>query len=925
MPTPLLQTKLHIPYEQTDKLLERSRLHDALTCGVTCRLTLVAAPAGFGKTALICNWIHKASRTAAWLSLDEGDNNLTQFLRYVVVALNRAYPEIGQRLIQIVESTEIEVPEPFMAELIHEIEEYTSREQSHESADSLLLVLDDYYFISAEPVHQALRYLLEHMPRSFHLIITTRADPPLPLARMRVRQQLNDIRADALRFLPDELDAFLSQTVGDKLTPESVQQLAARTEGWIAGAQLAGLTIEKLDAQQAEQFVEAFSGSDRYVADYLLEEVLLRQPEDIRSFLLQTSILERLSPALCDAVTQRTNSYQLLHQLETGNYFLIALDHVQEWYRYQHLFLDLLRTQLHFERSDSVSALHKRACDWYAAHDLTADALHHAFAAEDHERAAVLIEMAWRAMDRSFQSATWLSWVKRLPDELIRCRPVLSTGYGWALLDTGQIESAEPRLQDAERWLDSIADTNAADLEAQNSQSDEMDVGKMVVVDKDVFHSLPATIAAARAYQSYALGDLPATEDFAQRALALLPDDDYFYRGIPAVTLGLAYWAGGDLRAAHRSFAEAIGNFQQVGNSLFAISGIAVMAEILVAQGHLREALCTYERAFRLVEEQGASMPLVKANLHRGISEIYLERGERETAIQQLSTSKSLHEQALQQNMGFRYYTTEARITACEGNLDGALSMLNEGERLYRRDRLPNLHPIAAQKVRVWIRQDRLTEAHGWVRERGLSTEDELTYLNEFEYITLARVLIEEQVNAREDALFPPVRELLERLLAAAEAGARKGSVIEISVLLALIHQYQGDIQTALAHLEQALTLATVEGYARIFVDEGEALSPLLRRAASQGVEPQYVASLLTILQAESPNVAVEQPLIEPLSERELELLALVADGLSNQQIADRLIISIGTTKKHMSNILGKLSASNRTEAVRRAQDLSLI
>lgn len=929
---PLLQTKLHMPYEQTNRLIIRPRLHNLLSQGLACKLTLVAAPAGFGKTALVCNWLREERRVAAWVSLEESDSDLTQFLRYVVASLHRAYPQIGRELFQVVEEAALDNPEPFLSELIHEIEQIPSEQ----AAQKYILVLDDYHLIATESVHGALRFLLEHLPRSLHLILTTRADPPLPLARMRVRQALNEIRADALRFSPDELEAFFRQLNAIPLSPQQLEQLSSRTEGWIAGMQLASLTLQGLDATQAEQFITALAGTDRYISDYLLDEVLLRQPDEVRSFLLQTSILERLSPGLCDAVTNQKNGRELLRQLEAGNFFLIPLDHAQQWYRYHHLFLDLLRAQLHYQHPDAVVDLHRRACDWYAANERIADALHHAFAAEDFERAANLIELSWRSMDRSFQSATWLSWAKRLPDALVRNRPVLSMGYGWALLDTGQFESAEPRLQDAERWLTTTAETDVRSPKSQSqTQSGEVDGTGMVAVDmvavdmvvvaEDVFQSLPATIAAARAYLAYALGDLPSTQEAAQRALDLLPDDDPFYRGIPAVTLGLAYWASGDLEAAYRSFAEAIVDFQRADNHLFAISGIHVMAEILVAQGRLREALSIYARAFRLAEEQSTPMSLVKANLHRGISEIHREQGDLQVADQHLSTSKQLHERAMRPHLGFRFWVAQARVKESEGELDEALALLNEAERVYSRDRLPNVRPIAALKTRVWIRQGRLTEALGWARERGVSVDDQLSYLKEFEHITLARALIQQHANTREDAPIHQAIDLLERLLEEAKAGARTGSTLEILLLLALSFEQQGASDRALDLLRAALTLGKPEGFVRTFVDEGEAVVPILRRLASAGIEPEYVTSLLNVLQSELPAMELEQPLVEPLSPRELELLQLVSGGLSNQQISEELTISIATTKKHMSNILGKLAASNRTEAVRRARDLNLL
>ncbi len=964
MSTPILATKLYIPPPRPNRIT-RPRLLERLHAGLHKKLTLISAPAGFGKTALVGEWVASCRAQVAWLSLDERDSDPICFLTYLVAALQTMpqattptkpnSAQIGKGVMALLQS-----PQPprdpsgreaVLTALLNEIATIS---------DQLILILDDYHLIDDDgndgvrvqgssalrdgigAIDETLTFLLDHLPPQMHLVITTREDPSLPLARYRVRGQLTEVRASDLRFTAAEAAEFLNQVMGLTLTTGEIAALERRTEGWIAGLQLAALSMQgRTDVQE---FIKAFTGDNRYVVDYLVEEVLQQQPEQLRMFLLQTSILDQLSAPLCDAVIGLKNGQkneqeheqqnlqqvgqgdgrEMLETLERGNLFVIPLDDNRQWYRYHYLFADVLQARLLVEAPDLVPRLHQRASAWYAAHGLRADAIRHALTATDFEYAAGLIELAWRTMDRSFQEATWLGWVKALPAELIRNRPVLSAGYGWALLDTGELTAAEPRLQDAERWLEVVE---------VRERSAAMSAG-MVVVDEGEFESLPATIAAARAYLAQALGDLSSAEMYARQALDLLPEDDDFYRGIPSVILGLAYWANGDLALARHSFTDAIASFQMAGNTLFVISSIYVLAAIRMAQGRLHEAFSTYQQGLQLAAEQGQGFAATSANLHRGISEIQLEWNDLAAAAQHLQKSEELGEAAGLPERSHRLSIAQADLKQGQGDLDGALTLLDKAARLYKRDRTPDLRPIAALKARVWIRQGRLSNALEWVQQQGITVEDELSYLREFEHLTLARVLIahaqttaqsgphsDNQVAGTLDA----VSEFLARLLPAAQAGQRTGSIIEILLLQALLLDEQDADAQAIDALAAALQLGQPEGYVRCFVDEGEALIPLLRRAATQGIEPKYVTTLLQALQEETATVDVAQPLVEPLSERELELLALVADGLSNQQIADTLVISLATTKKHMSNILGKLAAGNRTEAVRRAQDLQLL
>jgi LuxR family transcriptional regulator, maltose regulon positive regulatory protein len=948
MPTPMLATKLFIPPPRPNIVL-RHRLIAQLNAGLHRKLTLIAAPAGFGKTTLVSAWLanerletsdwrragsslvsspQPLAARVAWLSLDEGDNDPARFLAYLVAALQTIAPDLGAGVLQ---SPQPPPTESILTALLNDITTIP---------DNFALVLDDYHVIDAQSVDTALTFLLEHMPPQLHLVIATRENPQLPLARLRARDQLTELRAADLRFTLAEAAAFLNQVMGLHLAAEDIAALETRTEGWVAGLQLAALSMR--GHADVRGFIRAFAGDNRYIVDYLVEEVLQRQPERVRSFLLQTCILDRLSGPLCDAVLDdgrrttddgraafvRRPSSVVLEELERSNLFVVPLDDTRQWYRYHHLFADVLHAHVMQEQPDHVPTLHRRASAWYEHNGSPADAIRHALAAKDFERAAGLIELAWPAMDGRFQSATWLGWVKALPDELIRARPVLNVGYAWALLNGGELEAGEARLRDAERWLDPTVDLR----ERPEARSVEM-----VVVDEKQFRSLPASIATARAYHAQALGDLAGSVKHARQALDLVPAGDHLRRGPAAALLGLAYWASGDLEAAHRAIADAMANFQIAGNLHFAISGTYGLADIRIAQGRLREAASTYHQSLQLAAEQGEPLLRGTADLYLGLCELHHEQGDPEAARQQLLRSKELGAQAALPDWPHRVCIAQARIKAAAGDRDGALDLLDEAARLYYRTPVPDVRPIAALKTRVWVAQGRLTEALGWARARGLSVDDDLSYLREFEHVTLARVLLAEYQSEREDRSFYAAIGLLERLLKAAETGGRMGSVIEILVLLALAHAAQGHIRLALAPLERALTLAEPAGYVRIFVDEGAPMAHLLSEAAAHGMLPDYTGTLLAAFEdatkdgerttEPSPSSSVLRPssLIERLSQRELEVLQLIAQGLSNREISERLFLALITVKGHNQKIFGKLQVQRRTEAVARARELGLL
>ncbi len=914
MPAPVLATKLYIPPPRSNIVL-RPRLVERLDEGLSAgrKLALISASPGFGKTTLVSEWIARCERPVAWLSLDEGDNDPVRFLSYLVAAFQTIKAGIGEGVLAVLQSPQPPSTESILTTLLNEITTIP---------DSFILVLDDYHVVDSKPVIQALTFLVEHQPPQMHLVIATREDPPLSLARLRARGQLTELRAADLRFTPNEAADFLNRVMGLNLSIEDIAALETRTEGWIAGLQLAALSMQ--GRSDAASFIQAFTGSHRFVLDYLVEEVLQHQPEGIHSFLLRTAILDRLSSSLCDAVTGRADGKGTLETLERGNLFIIPLDDQRQWYRYHPLFAEVLQARLVDEQPDQVFSLHRRASEWYELNGSAADAIRHSLAAKDFERAATLIELAVPDMRKNRQEATHteLGWLKALPDELILFRPVLSVAYAYALFGDGELEAVEARLRDAERWLGTTSDLSERPVSL---------AAGMVVVDEDEFRRLPGLIALLRTAQALARGDMPETVKNARRVLDIAPENDYLMLGGAASTLGLAAWANGDLEAASRMTADGMANVRLAGYISPAIGGSIVLADIQIAQGRLREAMTTYERALQWAIAPGRPVLRGAADIYVGLSDLQYEHNDLKTATQHLLTSQALGDLAGLPSNPYRWCATMARIRESLGDLDEALDLLDKAERLYNANFSPNVRPIATRKTRVWVAQGRLGEALGWAREQGLSVEDDLSYLHEFDHITLARVLLARHLSDHSYGSISEVMGLLERLLKAAEERGGKGSVIEIKVLQAMAYSAQGDLPAALVPLQHALELAEPEGYVRMFLDEGPGIMQLLGEAATCGVMPDYTGKLLAAFEAEQrksekrPDQLPAQPLIEPLSPRELKILQLIAQGLSNREIGERLFLALDTIKGHNRNIFDKLQVKSRTEAVARAHELGLL
>ncbi len=895
----ILATKVHVPVPRS-RMVSRARLMDQLNAGLERKhkLTLISAPAGFGKTTLASEWVLSFKQPVAWLSLDGGDGDLKQFLLYLIAALKTIIPEVGTGVMNMLQSSHVPEIEPLLTTLLNEIDS---------GPHDFMLVLDDYHILDSKPVDQALNFLVGNLPPQIHLVITTREDPSLPLARLRARGQLTELRTADLRFTSAEAAEFLNQVMGLTLSAEQIAALEVRTEGWIAGLQLAALSMQGLS--DVDAFIKSFTGAHHFVLDYLLEEVLHQQPENIQAFLLNTSILNRLCGSLCDAVLldPSISGQVMLESLERANLFIVSLDNERHWYRYHHLFGDLLRQRQGQNRKpEELASYHIRASEWYEQNHEEAEAFQHAVAAEDFNLAIRLAEKFWQGMNQSFQSATWLGWVKQLPESLIRTRPVLCTQLGWAFMDMGDIESSESSLRDAELCLETSA----------------------FVTDEKEAQTLPARIAFARAYNAQARRDFPATVKYAELAIELAPKGDPFMRAGAAAILGGTYWARGDLDSARKSMSDWIDSSLKAGNYIFSIASESGNAEIQTAQGYLREALRTYEQSLQHAAAYGNEVKQILAHHYLGVALLHHEMGNDESAAQSFQQSMELGEQSTLVDFPYRRSLAQARFKESAGDFDSALAFLDEASRLFISTPIPNTRPVEALKARIYLKHGQLSKAQAWARECGINVSDELSYLREFEHITLAQVLVAEYQSTSSEDKIQAALGLLSRLLQTAEDAKRMGSMIEILTAQALAFRAHGDARQAHASLSHALTLAEPEGYFRFFVNEGKPMAELLAQLSQSHVDDRlttYIRKLLNASDKTRSEPASPQSLIDPLSERELEVLHLVADGLSNDEISQKLFLALSTVKGHNLRIFGKLQAKSRTEAVARARELGLL
>ena len=903
----LLATKLHLPGPRPG-LVPRPRLAGQLEAGLDQGTVLVCAPAGYGKTVLLADWALAGQRPVAWLSLDPGDNDPARFWRHAVAALDRVRPGIGARVGPLIGPPAPASFEGPLTALINDL-------GAGPATDEALLVLDDYHVITARPVHDSVQFLLERRPPGLRLVLTSRSDPPLALARLRARRQLAELRAADLRFTAGEAGALVRQVAGGPgaaLPDTAVVALAERTEGWAAGLQLAALSLR--GRADAAAFVAAFTGSHRYVLDYLAEEVLEGQPEQLQTFLLETSVLERLSGGLCDAVTGRAGSQALLEQVEQAGLFLLPLDEVRGWWRYHRLFADLLRVRLEQEPS-RAARLHRNAAAWYDEHGLADEAIRHAVAAGEMTWAARLIERYFDATYRlRGEPATIERWISALPAGLRQSRPRL-------LLAQAQLAAAAGRIEAVQRFADAAERAAAAAAD----EPFEPSVGRA----SSLLANIPAHIALCRGFAAQYRGDAEATAAFAARALAELEEDDRLLDYEAHCDLAVAEWLRGRLAAAERALLPSIAGWAD--RPVFVAWARHLLGQVQRAQGRLDAAVQTYQQA-REATTGPAGRPLPAAGIgYVGLAEVARQRGELDAALAQVTEGIELCRQLAYVSPLAAGLVTLAWIRQAQGDQAGALDAMREAARTSQAQAGP-LNPVPAQQARLLLAQGDLPGAARWIAERGLQADDEPDYAREPGHLVLARLMLAEDQPGQALAL-------LDRLHTVAVGQERTGSIIETGALRALALAATGRESEAVTALAGMLTLAGQQGHVRVFADEGPPMAALLGRLiaaqradqAAAGVPLAFLARLQRAFGNAGPVPGTRPArttvpgLIEPLTDRELEVLRLLAAGRSNQDIARELVVTVDTVKKHVSHILGKLGGSNRTEAVTRARQMDLI
>jgi LuxR family maltose regulon positive regulatory protein len=905
----LVATKFHVPRAG---FVPRPRLLARLSQGIGCGLTVVCTPAGFGKTTMLGDWARRSRMPAAWLSLDAADNDPARFWRYVAAALDRVRPGTDAPVTALLRGRQHPPLEAMATAVINAL-------TSVPSEGEVALVLDDYHLVEAPPVHDSVTFLLDRLPPALRLVLSSRADPPLPLARLRARGQLAELRAMDLRFTLAETAAFLREVTGLDLPAASVAALQERTEGWAAGVQLAALSLR--GHADPAGFIATFAGSHRYVLDYLTEEVLARQPRQVLRFLLETSVLDRLCGPLCDAVTGRPGSQALLEELDRANLFIVPLDEVRQWWRYHHLFADLLRARLERTRPARLPELHRAAAAWHEEHGLADDAIRHATAAGETGWAARLVERHVETLLRRSQGATLDRWLSALPAESIRARARLCLAQAVSAVVGGRLEAVEPLAAAAERAFTASGD-----------EPHEPSVGRAL----SVLANVPASIAFLRADIARMQGDAARALACDQQALTHLSEDDWILRSMVDWNLASVHWLRGELEEAERALADVVAERVAAGEGYLAMRVCYDLGEVQRAQGRLDAVQRTYQQALEVAQRFGPQPPPA-GMAHVGLAEVLYERGDLAAAQEHVAQGIALCRHLAFIQPLATGYAMLARIRWAQGDEAGALEAIGQAERVKVSPQMVALYnPVPAWRARLLLARGEVAAAARWAGERGLGAGDEPSYPREREYLALARVLLAEHAPGL-------ALGLLDRLYAQAAAQQRSGGIIEVMALRALALADGGDLAAASASLAEAAALAAPEGYVRVFADEGAPMARLLGGLAAaqrtgrvvfpSAVPQRYLERLMRAFQPAAPAGAAPPAagdteragLAESLSDRELEVLRLLAAGRSNQQIADELVVTLATVKKHVGHILGKLAAANRTQAVARARVLGLL
>lgn len=920
MTAPALAAKLTAPPPR-EGLVPRARLAAWLDAQARARLTLVVAPAGFGKTTLLAQWASESAAPVAWLSLDERDNDPTRFWGYVAAALDTVAPGVGDQARSMLQSPAPPSAEAVIVALLDELERLDR---------AVALALDDYHLIAAEAIHAGVAFLIDHLPPGVRVVIAGRGDPPLPLARWRLRGQLAELRVGELRFTPDEV-AALAAAEGLALGPAEAEALASRTEGWAGALALAARSLR--DGGDPQARIAAFAGGHRHLYDYLADEVLSRQPAHVQRFLLDTSVLDQLCGELCDALrageAEGPPSQRLLEQLEAQGLFLLPLDEERRWYRYHALFAEFLRERLRREGAGRAAALHRRAADWYAGRGMPAEAVAHLLAAGDAARAAALIEREGRPLLLRSEVATVLGWLGALPPELVRARPGLCLIEAWAAALAGRFEAVEAPLAAVDATLDAYA--GDPDAPAPFSQPYTP-------------RNLASEALAVRATVAGLRRETARTVELGRRALAALPDDSVLVRAVVALMLGNAAYLQGDLAAAAPALEDAARAGQAGGMPIIAIFALRQLAELHARAGQLHRAARTYEDAIgrgSALYPPRAGAPLrpapVAGAAYVGLGMLRYEWGELDAAEALLRDGLRLGRQGENVEILLMGPIGLARVQLARGQRDAARATMAQALAYARRTGVPRLVDwLGVEQARLDLALGDVAAAAAWDQERRLDPDGPLSYLEELDFLALAHLRVAQSRG-------PEALRLLARLRGLAEAQGRGGSLVEIDALTALAARASGDADRAQAALARALARAAPEGYLRTFVDLGAPMRELLAaRLASReplsDAERAYLSRLLAAFPSEPPAGAagrrVVRPmapssppaaLIEPPTPRELEVLGWISEGLRNEEIAEKLVVGLATVKKHINNLYAKLEVSSRTQALKRARELGLI
>ena len=877
----LIKTKFNIPPFQPN-LISRPRLLNRLqddlwqAGGFTRKLSLISAPAGYGKTTLIAEFCQQLQTSdhpvmddleldVCWLSLEDADNDQVRFLTYFIAALKNLEGTTGDTALGMLQSPQIPPLEVYLATLVNDIARFSQ---------PVLFVIDDYHLVHTPAIHQMLNFILEHQPFQLHLILLSREDPPIPLPRLRAQGQVREIRQDDLRFNSREIAIYLQQGIGVSLDSKDLGALERRTEGWAAGLQLAALSMES--RKDISTFIQEFTGSNRYILDYLIEEVFRNQSEEIQKFLLQVSILDRLSPPLCDFVVEKNNSRDILDHLEHSNLFIVALDEEHEWFRFHRLFAELLHHRLRVSRDHDEAQYHRRASLWFEENGNSADAVHHALMAKDWNRSAELIHEYSDGLLRGGRLGTLIRWVRQLPEQVIRTYPGVCGDYAWALLLIGDLDKAEPYL------------SHAATFHQQDSQ-------------------YQGGIASAEAFLARSRGDFQGTIEKSEKALALLSTEDFATRSIVAINLGLTYWHAGMLDQADKALREARHSGDKSGNHYAAVAARVFIGRNAATRGHLHQA----EETYKQIVQEGGPPPML-ALTHLDLCGLNYEWNR--LGIAQDHWQKGMDLCRRSGNIEFQVAAEMllARLKLALGAVDAA-----EGAALRAYEMSQNFSPFtqarcASSLVQVALAKGDVKVAVEWAEKMEVDGDHFTFYM--FLNLTRARIWIAQRKESKAD-------EELSKCYEKASKGGWKYGVIATRVLQCMSAE---DSNSAKEFLRDALSLAQSENFLRIFADHGGRIVPCLQGVLLEGASAEYVGKILTIIEGKGATPETGS-LIEPLTQRELEVLRLLVAGLSNREMASTLVLSLGTVKTHVHNIYGKLGVRNRAEAIARTRELALL